>query len=119
MRLVAGSGGCPALEIYAAGSLIDVTVASPRAGQVLHGACMMTVARDPRVIAWGCLPAAQAELPPVEFIRGRIHRRAQPAEAERVALWFWFADAGGRFSQVAITSHEGRESCRIRTAHAR
>jgi hypothetical protein len=80
---------------------------------------MMTVAGHPRAIAWGCLPAARAELPPVEFIRGRVRRRAQPAEAERVAGWFWFADAGGRFSQVAITRHDGRESCRVRTADAR
>jgi hypothetical protein len=79
---------------------------------------MMAVARHPRVIAWGCLPTARGELPPVEFIRSRIRRRAQPAGAESVADRFWFADAGGRFSQVVITSHEGRESCRIRTAGA-
>jgi hypothetical protein len=95
MRLAGGSGGCPALEVYAAGSLIDVTVASRRASHLLRGACMMAVARHTCVITWGCLPAARSELPSVEFIRGRIRRRAQPAEAEWIAGWFWFADAGG------------------------
>ena len=118
MRLASGSGGCPALEVYAAGSLIDVTVASPRAGQLLRGARMMVIARRPRVIAWGCLPAARGEPPAVEFIRGRIRRQAQPVGAESIDGWFWFADAGGRFRQVVITSHERRESCRIRTADA-
>jgi hypothetical protein len=118
MRLTHSSGGCPALEVYAAGSLIDVTVVSPRASHLLRGACMMAVARHPRVIAWGCLHAARGELPSVEFIRGRIHRRAQPAEAERVADWFWFADASGWFRQVVTTSQEGCETFRTRTADA-
>ena len=29
---------------------------------------------------------------------------------ESVAGWFWFADTDGRFSQVVVTSREGRES---------
>jgi hypothetical protein len=120
MRLASGSGGCPALEIHAGGSLIDVVVvvASSPASQLLRGACTMTVARHPHAIAWGCLPTARSELPSVEFIRGRIRRWAQPVEAESVAGWFWFADADGRFSQVVATSQESRESCRIRTVDA-
>ena len=93
MRFVNGSGGRPALEIHAGGSLIDVMVASSPASQLLRGACTMTVARHPHAIAWGCLPTARSEFPSVEFIRGRIRRRAQPVEAESVAGWFWFADA--------------------------
>jgi hypothetical protein len=118
MRLAPGSGGRPALEIHAAGSLIDVMAASSRARQLLRGACMMVAARHPRAIAWGGLPTAQSELPSVEFTRGRIRRRAQLEEAESVVGWFWFADADGRFSQVVVTSQEGRESCRIRTVDA-
>ncbi len=115
MRLAPGSGGRLALEILAAGSLIDVAVASSRASQFLRGACTMVVARRPRVIAWGCLPTAWSELPSAEFIRGRIRRRAQLEEAESVAGWFWFAATDGRFSQVVATSQESRESCRIQT----
>jgi hypothetical protein len=118
MRLALSSGGRPALEIHAGGSLIDVMVASSRASQLLRGACMMVVARQPRAIAWGCLPAARGEVPSVEFIRGRIRRRAQPEEAESAAGWFWFADADGRFRQVVATSRDRRESCRIRTVDA-
>lgn len=119
MRLADGSGGRPALEIHAGGSLIDVIVAAASlASQLLRGACTMTVARHPHAIAWGCLPTARSELPSVEFIRGRIRRRAQLVEAESVAGRFWFADADGRFSQVTAASQESRESSRIRTVHA-
>lgn len=117
MRLAAGSGRRRALEIHAAGSLIDVMVASSPAGRLLRGACMMVVAKHPRAIAWGCLPTC-GELPSVEFIRGRIRRRAQPEEAESVDGRFWFADADGQFSQVVVTSQERRESCRTRTVDA-
>ncbi len=86
--------GRPALEVHAAGSLVDVMVASSR------------------------LPTACGELPSVEFLRGRIRRRAQPEETECAAGWFWFADADGRFSQVVVTSQRKHESCRIRMADA-
>jgi hypothetical protein len=118
MHLASGSGGRPALEIHAGGSLIDVMVASSPASQLLRGACTMTVARHRHAIAWGCLPTARSELPSVEFIRGHIRRWAQPVEAGSAAGWFWFADADGRFSQVTAASQESRESCRIRTVHA-
>lgn len=118
MRLANGSGGRPALEIHAGGSLIDVLVASSRASQLLRGACTMTVARHPRAIAWGCLPPARSALPPVEFIRGRIRHWERLEEAESVAGWFWFANADGPFSQVVATSQESRESCRVRTVNA-
>jgi hypothetical protein len=116
LRLAGGSAGRPALEVYAAGSLIDVMVPSARASQLLHGACRADGGRQARALAWGCLPTARCELPSVEFIRGHIRRRAQPAVAEGVVGWFWFADADGRFSQVAVTSQGRRESCRIPAA---
>ena len=116
LRLASSSGGRPALEVYAAGSLIDVMVASSRASQLLHGACTAAIGRQARSIAWGCLPAARAEPPSVEFTRGRIHRRAQPVAAESVVAWFWFADADGRYSQVAVSSQGERDSCRIPAA---
>ena len=113
LHLAGASGGRPALEVYAAGSLVDVMVASSRASQLLHGACRAAVGRQPRAIAWGCLPTARGELPSVEFIHGRVHRRAQPAEAETAVGRFWFAAADGRFSQVVVTSQGARESCRV------
>ena len=116
LRLAGGSGGRPALEVYAAGSLIDVMVASSRASQLLHGACRAVIGRHPRAIAWGCLPTARDELPSVEFIRGHVRHQVQPATAEGVVGWFWFADTDGRFSHVAVTSQGRRESCRIPAA---
>ena len=118
MRLACGSGGRPALEVYAAGSLLDVVVASSRASRLLRGACAMVVAGQARAIAWGCQPTTCVELPSVEFRRDRIRRRAQPEETEGVADWFWFADTDGRFSRVQVTSQRDRESCRVRMADA-
>lgn len=118
MRVAPGSGGRLALEVHAAGSLIDVAVAPSRASQLLRGACSIVVAGHPRAIAWGCLPTARSELPSAEFIRGRIRRRTQLVEAESVAGRFWFAAADGRFSQVVAATQEWRESCRIQTADA-
>jgi hypothetical protein len=118
MRMARGSAGRPALEVYAAGSLIDVMVASSRASRLLRGACRAVTGRQARAIAWGCLPAARGEAPSVEFISGRIRRRGQLEEAESVAGWFWFADACGRFSKVVITSQAERASCRTRTVDA-
>lgn len=116
MRLGRGSGGRSALEVYAAGSLIDVMVTSSRASQLLRGACTAVVAGHTRAIAWGCLPTAWSELPTVEFVRGLIHRRAQLVQTKTIAGWYWFADTNGRFSQVVVTSRMSRESCRIRRA---
>jgi hypothetical protein len=116
LRLAGGSGGRPALEVYAAGSLIDVVVPSRRASQLLHGACRAADGRQPRALAWGCLPVAGGELPAVEFIRGHVRRQVQPAVAEGLAGWFWFADTDGRFSQVTVTRQGKRESCRIPAA---
>jgi hypothetical protein len=118
MRLAGGSGGRSALEVHAAGSLIDVVVACSRASHLLRGACRVVVARHAHAIAWGCLPTAWGELPSAEFIRGRIRRRAQLQKAERAGDWFWFAEADGRFSQVVVTSQRWSESCRIRTVDA-
>jgi hypothetical protein len=118
MRLACGSGGRPVLEVYAAGSLLDVVVASSRASRLLRGACVVIIAGQARAIGWGCLPTACAELPSVEFRRGRICCRVQQEETEGVAGWFWFADTDGRFSRVQVTSQRGRESCRVRMADA-
>jgi len=118
LRVAGGSGGRPALEVYAAGSLVDVMVASSRASRLLRGACREAAGSQARTSAWGCLPTPRGELPSVEFTRGRIRHRARPAAAQIVVGWFWFADTDGRFSQVAVASQGRSESCRIPTAGA-
>jgi hypothetical protein len=115
-RLARGSGDRLALEVYADESLIDVMVASSRGSRLLHGTCRAAVGKQTRSTAWGCLPAAGGELPSVEFVRGRIHRRVESVRARDVFGRFWFAEADGEFGEVVVTSREERESGRIPTA---
>ena len=118
VRMARGSGGRPALEVYAGGSLVDVMVASSRGSLLLHGACRAGAGGRPRCLAWGCLPAAGGQVPRVEVSRGRVRRHARPAEAQGLADWFWLADAAGTFSHVQVTSQAERQSCRIPAAGA-
>jgi hypothetical protein len=113
VRVARATDGRPALEVYAAGSLIDVVVAPSLGCRLVRGACSAVVARKSCAIAWGCLPVTGSPPPDVEFIRGRFRRRPQPAKTDSVAGWFWFATAGGRFSRVAAVSDGTRESCRV------
>ena len=62
MRLADGSGGRPALEVYAAGSLLDVVVASSRASRLLRGACAVIIAGQARAIAWGLYRTAGRDI---------------------------------------------------------
>ena len=113
VRVGRGMGGRPALEVYAAGSLVNVVVAPSRGCQLVRGACSAIVAGQSRAIAWGCLPVAGSPAPCVEFICGRFRPRRQPASAVSVASWFWLAAADGRFTRVAAASHGTHESGRV------
>lgn len=79
MRLACGSGGRPALEVCAAGSLLDVVVASSRASRLLGGACAMIVAGQARAIAWGAC-RRRACAPPGPFPLGVIKACVSPIE---------------------------------------
>jgi hypothetical protein len=96
--------------VYAGEPLIDVMVASSRASRLLHGTCRLAVGGPPRSTAWGCLSATEGEPPSVDFVRGRLRRRAQPARARSVAGRFWVAAVEGRFDQVVVISRGERES---------
>jgi hypothetical protein len=113
VRVARGTDGRPALEVYAAGSLIDVVVAPSLGCRLLRGACSAVVTRNPRAIAWGCLPVTGSPPPDVEFVRRRFRPRPQPANTDSVAGRFWFAMADGCFSRVTAVSHGTRESCRV------
>jgi hypothetical protein len=112
MRTAISTGGRCALEVYAAGSLIDVMVAPSLGSQLLRGACTTVSAGQPRAMAWGCLPKARGAVPFVEFVRSRVRPRPQMEAAENVSAWFWVAAAEGRFSRVVVTSQDERASCR-------
>jgi hypothetical protein len=112
MRAAIGADGRSALEVYAAGSLIDVMLAPSLGSQLLRGACTTVRAGRHHSMAWGCLPAAGGTIPFVEFVPGGFHHRPQIEAAEDVSAWFWVATAAGRFSRVTATSQTERVSCR-------
>lgn len=117
IRPAAGSGARAALEIYQAGTIVDVVVAPSLAPRILRGARSAVWAGQPHAVAWGCLPAAGGSLS-VAFTRGRIRPRNRAAEVTRVASWFWIALAEGRFDSVTVTHRGTRERRRVRKARS-
>jgi hypothetical protein len=129
MRPAAASGGRAALEMYDAGTLVDVMVARSLAPRILRGARSAVWAGQPRTVAWGCLPADGAGLPwdgaglpadgtglSVTFARGHVRPRVRAIEVTGIIGYFWIALADGRFDSVAVTHLGTRERCRMRTA---
>lgn len=114
IRAAGGSGGRTALEMYAAGILMDVMVAQSLAPQILRGARSAVWAGQPCAVAWGCLPADETSLA-VTFGRGRVRPRLSAAEVMTIADWFWMALADRRADSVTVTSHGRAERCRTRT----
>ncbi len=118
VRRAAGPGGRPALEIYAAGVMVDVLVLPrdwPRAPRIVRGAYSASWAGQPRAAAWGVLPAAGRTLL-VRFRRGRIRAQVCPADPVTVGGVFWFAEVPGRFGQVLVTHGSGQERHGVRPA---
>jgi hypothetical protein len=100
IRPAAGPAGRPAIEIYAAGCIVDVLVAPALAARVLRGACSVTQAGKRWALAWGYLPPGAGLS--VVFSRGLAIRRASPARISVIAGWFWVAPAVGRFRHVTV-----------------
>ncbi len=131
IRPAAGPAGRPAVEIYAAGRIVDVLVAPALAVRVLRGACSVTQAGQRWALAWGYLPPGAGLS--VVFSRGLALGRAGPARISMIAGWFWVAPAEGRFRSVTV-HHDtvdrggvdrggvdhggGRERCRVRAVRA-
>jgi hypothetical protein len=129
--------GAARLEMYDAGTLVDVMVARSLAPRILRGACSAVWAGQPRAVAWGCLPAdgagrswdgagwpadgaglsADGASLSVTFTRGHVRSRVQAIEVTSIIGYFWIALADGRFDSVAVIHPGTRERCRMRTAH--
>ena len=118
VRPAAGSGGRPALEIYHAGTLVDVMVAQSLALRILRGARSAVWAGQRCAVAWGCLPADGTRLS-VAFTRGRLRPRVLAVEVESIAGSFWIALAEGRYSTVTVTYCGARDQHAMRTARPR
>jgi hypothetical protein len=113
VRLGRASEGRAALEVYDAGSLIDIVVATRVAPAILRGA-----RRGPRsAFAWGRLPSDAGSLT-VLFSPRRRCRDPHTAEVIAVGGFCWLAVAHGVFNGVTA-SHRGtrREHLRIRKIH--
>ena len=101
VRLGRASEGRAALEVYDAGSLIDVVVATRVAPEILRGA-----RRAHRsAFAWGRLPPDSGSLT-VLFSRGRRRRDTHTAEVITVGGFCWLAVAHGVFTRVTV-GHRG------------
>jgi hypothetical protein len=114
IRPAAGPAGRPAVEIYAAGSMLDVMVGPALAPRVLRGACSLAWAGQPCAVAWGFLPARPGLS--VWFTHGPARSRRFAAPVSVIAGTFWVAPAEGRFRTVTVEHGGGRDHCRVRAA---
>jgi len=111
VRLAPGPGTRPAIEIYEAGSLAGLIVATHVAPQIMAGARRAVGDGQAYALAWG-RPGDGGPVT-VTFSRGRLRRRTCPAEVTGIGGWCWLAVASGRFDAVSA-SHRGiRESRRL------
>jgi hypothetical protein len=115
VRTSGGSAARPALEVYEVETLLDVVVVTTLTGELLRGARRIVWNGVHRAIAWGRLPADQAEVT-VHFSRRRlgrsrtaIARAGYPVEVTPVTERFWIAEAEGRFDTVTVSHHGLRE----------
>jgi hypothetical protein len=120
VRPAAGPAGRPAVEIYAAGSMLDVMVAPALAplvlvSRVLRGACSLAWAGQPFAMAWGFIPARPGFS--VWFTRGPARPGCFAAPVSVIAGSFWVAPAEGRFRAVTVQHDAGRDRCQVRPAH--
>jgi len=113
LRTAGGRGARPSLEVYAAGVLLDVIVATPLSVAVLCGGCSAGTGAGTCSLAWGRLPADGAAVT-VEFARPGLPRRRRAAAVAEVDRSFWVATASGRFTTVTAAHRDGRERRRMR-----
>jgi hypothetical protein len=102
VRAVSGRAGRAALEVYEAGELIDVLVASSLHTGVLRGA------RRSRTggLAWGRL-AADGSAPAIAFARTRVRTRWERTEAVALPGGFWLAWTSGPALAVTARRADG------------
>jgi len=102
VRVSRQSAARPAMEIYAAGTLLDVVVATPLSAGVLCGAARTVTGGQPHAVAWGRLIGSAAGIT-VRFSRRSLGAGGHAAEVMPVNDWFWVATAEGRFAAVTVT----------------
>jgi hypothetical protein len=95
----------PAVELFEAGSLVDVVSSTRLDVPMLRGARAFRVSGSRRVVAWGRLPLT-AGVPTVEFSCGRRRALRQAVAALTITTWCWLAVTCGQYDAVTV-SHGG------------
>jgi len=90
------------MEIYAAGTLLDVVVATPLSAGVLCGATRTVTGGQPHALAWGRLIGSAAGIT-ISFSRRSLGGGGHAAQVMPINDWFWVATAEGRFAAVTVT----------------
>jgi hypothetical protein len=111
-RIAGASSPCPAVELYEAGSLLDVVSSTTLVVQVLRGARSARAGGSRRVVAWGRIPP-DGRLPAVEFSRGRLRRTRRDTRPIRLTSWCWLAVAGGPYDAATVTYGTATLRCRL------
>jgi hypothetical protein len=113
VRLAGGHSPCPALEVYAAGVLLDVVSSTRLDAPLLRGTRVVDGGAGPCALAWGRLPMSGAT-PVVDFSRGRRWPNPRPAAVLKLTSWCWLAVADGHFSRVSVWSADRSVQAKIR-----
>jgi hypothetical protein len=112
LRVARGSEGRPALEVYDARGITDVSVAVPVAISVLRGACRSARSASlPWSLAWGQLPLG-ADRIEVVFRSGKLVERVS---AVSIAGQFWAVEVPGRYRAVTVSADLNRATARVLT----
>jgi hypothetical protein len=112
LRVARGSEGRPALEVYDARGITDVSVAVPVAISVLRGACRSARSASlPWSLAWGQLPLG-ADRIEVVFRSGKLVERVS---AVSIAGQFWAVEVPGRYRAVTVSAGLNRATARVLT----
>jgi hypothetical protein len=113
-RIAGAMSSWPAVEVYEAGTLLDVVTSTMLAVCVLRGARTLHVGAGRRAFAWGRLPL-DGDLPAVEF---RCRRRG-PRDCVTpvpVTSWCWTATAAGPYDTVTVRSADMAVRRRLRVS---
>jgi hypothetical protein len=99
-RIAGATSAWPAVEVYEAGSLLDVVTSTRLIAQVVRGSRAADGPGGRHVIAWGRLPLSGG-LPSVEFGRSR-RGSGQRAQVLPITSWCWLAVAEGHHRTVTV-----------------
>jgi hypothetical protein len=143
VRRARGPGSRPALEIWEAGNVADIIVATPIVTHALRGARRARCGGRMISLAWGRLPVAGNALGAgwrpapvgrnalgagphpgpdgrdklrIAFVSGWPARGVVPAGVIEVAGLAWFAIVAGRFAVATAAGGGGYERLRVRPA---